>query len=164
VSREVRRSAPVDAEAVRRITDRLAGIQVALDPDADARALRATFAEVRKYRNVVTKSAFAVLPRLAEVKADLARIDQVIAAESAVILEEGRISHAKNADERKAAVRCQVEDLHRARAEVKADLHVLEEAASLVRWLRDELTTAFEEASRLLAAVDLEWRIKRGEP
>lgn len=162
---EVRRSAPIDPDTMEALHGILRGLQVELPTDhgkRGARATRALFATIRISRNKVGKVVSKILPRLAELRADLVRVDQVIAAEEALAVETGHVK-GKNAEERKASLRGLLREWHETRASIKADLHLAEEVFSHAKWTRDELRFAFEEASRGLAVIELEERLSRAE-
>jgi len=160
----VRRSKPVDPDVVDQIHDRLKGVAVTHRKDPDAGTLRDQFSTIRQHRNTVSRVIAVLLPKLGRLRSDMARIDQVIDAESAEAVNTGMVSGAKNVDQRKAKLRDLLSEWHYARAGIRADLHLVEEAVSHAKWVREELRYAFEETSRALASLELEWKIERSAP
>jgi len=160
---EVRRSKDVDPSRVEKIHVALRKLQVSLEDEPDLHSLRAQFTTIRSQRNSVTKLVGFLLPDIGALRSDLVRVDRVIDAETAMLVETGH-AHGSNATERTASLKQKMREWHDARADIRADLHLLEEAVSHAKWVRDELRFAFEEASRSLASIELEYRIERSAP
>jgi hypothetical protein len=165
---EVRRSEPLNSGMIDKLHLRLSGIQVELpDPDerkqrVSTRSIRALFAAIRRKRNQVGKVVGWLLPRHADVRADLVRIEKVIKAQTAEILrtDPPALRWANNVTEKQAAVREILSDWHEAKAELEVEAIALAEALAHSRWVREELKFAFEEASRSLATIELEWKFE----
>jgi len=160
---EIRHTTPVDEKVVRRVVARLGRVQIKLDPAADHRDLQATFAKIRDNRNRVTRAALVLLPKLAGLRGDLVRIDHVIDSEGAELIATDKASGV-NADKRKAALKRILRDFYEARAQIRTEIHTIEEAVSLIKWLREELRCAFEEASRSLSTLEFDRRLIRNDP
>jgi len=160
---EVRRASGLDEELIEKLHAKLKGIRVDLDPEPSAGSLRERFAKIRQHRNTVVRIAGSILPRVAMLRADLVRVERVIEAETAMLTETGH-AVGNNAQERQASLKQKLREWHDARAEVRADLHMAEEVISHAKWVRDELRFAFEETSRSLASIELEWKIERDAP
>lgn len=162
---EVRRSRPVDPAKVEAIHSRLGGVRVEHgDPeDADSDTLIAQFHEIRGGRNRVQAIYSKLSPRLGQLRADLARIEAVIAAESAELSlpEKQALNGCKNETQRKAKLRALLREWHEARDEVRADLYLVEEVVAHAKWIREELRCAFDEASRILTSIDLGHKFER---
>ena len=71
---------------------------------------------------------------------------------------------ANNEKQRQARVRIQLEDHYLARDELKGDVIVLEALTAHAKHVMDELRFAFEEASRSLSTIELEYRVERSAP
>lgn len=159
----VRRSQSVDPEVIERLHAGLGAILIRHgDPDdVDTDTLRAQFHRIRDARNKVQRIVSKLLPKLGTLRSDLARIDATIAAESAVLVQTSLVDHLKNDMQRKAKLRDALSDWHAAKADITADLDLIEQAVSHAKWVREELRYAFEEASRSLASIELEQRLSR---
>lgn len=127
-----------------------------------ARALRALFTTIQEHRNEVTKVAGALIPRLSRLRADLLRVEGVIGVESASLVCRALIKGA-NAERRKAELREELRDWYESRDQVLTDVALVEGLLSYTKWVRDELKSSFEIASRLLAEIQLEHQISTGE-
>jgi len=159
----VRRSQPVNPEAVERLHDRLGSILIKHgDPDdADTDTLRAQFHRIRDARNKVQRTMSKLLPKLGTLRSDLARVDAVIAAEGAALVQTSVVDGLRNDMQRKAKLRDMLSEWYEAKAEITADLELLDQAVAHAKWVREELRYAFEEASRSLASIEMEQRINR---
>ena len=76
----------------------------------------------------------------------------------------GAVGHACIAIDRVAAVVRRHAPEDDAHAALKVDLLALEAVVAHARHVQDELRFAFEEASRGLTTIELEWRIERSAP
>lgn len=164
--REVdRRTEPVDVGALDKVHARLRKVSVVLDPDPSSTELRTLFADIRGHRNTVSRIFGTLFPRLARYRADVVRVESLIAAESAQIVWTGKgLALATNEKARTARIRVILSEHHEAREELREDVIGLEALVAHAKHVQDELRSAFEEASRGLASIELEYRIERGAP
>ena len=106
-----------------------------------------------------------MVPRAASLRADLIATDRAIEEASARILDSGEgLLGATTEKARQARVKVIASDLFDLKAELKAELEEVEGLLYSARYVRDELRSAFEEVSRSLASVELEYRIERSAP
>jgi len=160
-----RRTGPVSAERIDAVHARLGEVRVTLSPDPAIDELRESFAEIRGHRNVVSRILAKLLPLLARLRADQIRLDRTCSREGAAIVDSGEgLLGCTNDKLRTARVKLLLSDDYDALAEVRADLALVEEAVSHAKLAREELRFAFEEASRALASIELEWRVERSAP
>jgi hypothetical protein len=128
--------------------------------------VREILGEIRISRNKVARVLAATLPRMARIRAEALRLDRVIELHMSAVLGtgEGGIKVAKNDRARTALAKVLVSGLLDVRADMHADLVGLDELIAHAKLVRDELRSAFEEVSRALAAIELEYRIERSAP
>jgi len=163
--RGTRRTGPVSVDRIDAVHARLGEVRVTLDPDPAIDELRESFAEIRGHRNVVSRILAKLLPLVARLRADQIRLDRTCSREGAVIVDSGKgLLGCTNEKLRAARVKLMLSDEYDALSEVRADLALVEEAVSHAKLAREELRFAFEEASRALASLELEWRIERSAP
>ena len=162
---EVRRSLPVDPEKVERLHSQIGSVRIEHgDPDdMDSPVLRAQFFKVREGRNKVQRIFSKLAPRLGQLRADLARLEAFIAAESAELSlpTNAALDGCRNEAQRKAKLRDYLREWHEVKDEVRADLALVEAVMAHAKYVREELRYAFEEASRALSSIELEHRFER---
>lgn len=153
------------AEAIEKVHRRLGAVSIVLRPDPTSVELRRLFAAIRSNRTVAAKILAGLLPTRGRLRAAKARLERQV--------EE---AHAASRDARNCFLGCRTEtdktarlrvmhaELHDALAEVEADLALVAEAVEHARLVLQEQQAAFEEASRQLASIDMEWRVERGAP
>ncbi len=140
-------------------------IRVELDPDPSSTDLRSLFAEIRKHRNMVAKIIGQVIPRLVEERAALLRLERVIDAVASDKRDKGEgFIGCTNEVQRKARLRVLQSEDYDKRVDVRVRLMYAEELVAHAKLVREELRFAFEEASRSLASLDMEYRIERSAP
>ena len=160
-----RRTEPVDVETLDKIHAKLKKVSVCLDPDPSSTDLRALFAQIRRHRTMVSRIFGTFLPRVARYRADMIQVDSLIAGEGAQILYTGQgLATTTNEKQRAARVRVILDDHHDAQADLKEDLLALEAVVAHARHVQEELRFAFEEASRGLTTLELEYRIEASAP
>lgn len=160
-----RHTRPVDLEKLDAIHVALREIAVELKRDPSSTELRALFAKIRRHRNKVSRIFGTFLPRVVRYKADLLHVESLIAGDTAQILYTGQgLALATNEKQRGARVRVLLEDQYGALEAVKHDLLALEAIVAHTRQVQDELRFAFEEASRGLTTLELEYRIEASAP
>lgn len=162
---EVRRSLPVDPARVEKLHALIGSVRIVHgDPDEmDSPTLRAQFFKVREGRNKVQRIYSSLSPRLGQLRADLARLEAFIAAESAELSlpSNAALDGCRNEAQRKAKLRDYLREWHEAKDDVRADLALVEEVVAHAKYVRDELRYAFEETSRALSSIELEHRFER---
>lgn len=162
---DVRRSAPVEAASVDKIYNLLTKVRVEIKRDPDSRDLRASFATVRSQRTKVTMMLVKLKARLAELRGDLIRVDRIIEHNAAYMQATGEgLAGCKNLDQRKARIKVDLEEWYEARATLRDEVQIYEEAVSSTLIIREELRYAYEEASRSLASIQLEYQIETSAP
>lgn len=155
-----RRTNRINPETIERVHQALRGVEVAIPRDPTVIRLRRLFSVIRDKRNRVTRILAGLFPSLGKLKAELAMIERRIEAMRAKIIHTHRMSLAKNAQERDAYIRANLQEEYEVRASLEEDLALLGEAVSHARLVLDELRSAYEEASRQLSSLDLEYRIE----
>lgn len=162
---DVRRSTPVDPDRVAGLHRRLAVLRVRHeDPDEmDASSLRTQFVAIRRSRNVIQRIVSRLSPRLGQLRADASRIEAVIAAEAAELSlpTNAALDGCRNESQRKALLRSYLQEWYEAREDVRADLLLIEEVMTHAKWVREEMKYAFEETSRSLAAIEMDYKYER---
>lgn len=155
--------AGLDETALDRIWDllRRSRIQVPIDPGLPE--LRRLLSDLRGKRNRLLTAHVTVARKLARLKAELVHLDRKIERETARMLSrnEGMLG-ARNAAQKQARVRHELEVVYDERASIRADVEVLDLVLGSVRVARDELRGAFDEVSRSLACLELDWKIESG--
>lgn len=165
MSKKFKRSVKINAERIDQIHVRLGKIQVTLPRDPDAASLRDLFADIREHRNSVSIVLAALLPRLAGLKGEAEKVGRVIEAEAAKILDSGAgLYNATNEKLRQARIKLILSSLYETRTAIRVDLMLIEEAVNHARMTREELRSAFEEGSRSLFSLELEYRVERSAP
>lgn len=159
----VRQTKPVDVDALDRIHQRLREVRVTLVADPSSRGLRALFAEIRQRRNQVARIMSGLIPLHGRLRADRERVGRVVEAATARTIDrrEGFLG-CRTEKERAARVKILLEAELDEQAGLEADVALVAETLAHARLVLDELRAAFEEASRGLASLDLEYRIETG--
>lgn len=146
----------------------LQGVSVELPPVGDTPTpveLRELFREIRNKRNRVMRVLGVVIPVIADLKADLVRLDRLIEELTAVHRNPGSedgtsFVGCKNEPERTARIKVSLVHEYGDRALVKAQLVRVEGVREHARMIVAELADAFEGASRSLASIELEWKLE----
>lgn len=160
-----RRTQRVDESKWDEACAKLRKVLAPLPRDPDAADLREHFAVIRDARNKVSLTLARALPIQRRLRADLASCEAVIKAEGArLVYARTGFALCKNEMERKARLDSLLEGSHAVRLEIANDLLVLDQVVAFLRHLTQELRDAFEESSRSLASIELEYRIERSAP
>lgn len=160
-----RRAEPLDEGKLDALHGKLRDLQVRLPENPSAADLRGLFTEIRDNRNKVARVTAYLLPYLGKLKADLVRIERILDAEGALLVDTKRgLLGTSNETERKARLKLVQEKDHEIAAALREELALIEEVMTHAKLVREELRLAYEEASRCLAALDFEWRVERGAP
>lgn len=167
-----RRSPTIDPDQIVALNKKLGQIRVDLPSDGGkrgARHMRGLFSAIRGHRNAVQRILSVLLPKAAEIRAELVLVERTIEADDARIRDSRR--GLFEADGKKLAeatvkgkIRIILDDWFDLKAELRSDLEILDAVIGHARIVREELRLAFEEASRSLASIDLEYRIERSAP
>lgn len=161
----VRRSDPVDAAAIAKVYAMLQQVRVEIKRDPESRDLRVSFATVRSQRTKVTMVLVTLKARLAGLRGDLIRVERIIEHNSSYMLATGEgLTGCKNTEQRKARIKVDLEEWYEARAVLRDEVQFVEEAVSSTMIVREELRYAYEEASRSLASIQLEYQIESSAP
>lgn len=166
-----RTSQHVDPDQLSAINRRLGQIRVDLPSDPGrkgSRALRSLFAAIRVHRNAVQRILSTLIPKAAQLRAELILVERTLDADDARIRDSrrGLFEGDKKLPETtvKARIRLILSDWHDLRAELKSDLEIIDAVIVHARNIKEELRMSFEEASRCLASIELEYRIERSAP
>ncbi len=160
-----RRTEPVDVEKLDALHAKLRNVSVVLKPEPTSQELRALFSEIRRNRTMVSRIFGIFLPRVARYRADALRVESALAAETAQIMFTGQgLALTKNEKQRTSRIRTILSDLYEQQVQIKEDLLALEVVVSHTKHVHSELRDSFEEASRSLAALDMEYRLERSAP
>jgi hypothetical protein len=160
-----RSSRPFTDEDAARVHAALKKVVVELPAHVTTTSVRETIREVRRFRNyVLTTIVNGLSRRVGELKADAERLDRIFEADKAWRIErnEGFVGCA-NDKQRAARLESLLSEELDAIAAVKQDLARAVEALSHGKLVLEELRGAFDEASRLQAGVELDWRVAHGE-
>lgn len=159
-----RSSRPFGDELAGRVHAKLKTARIELPAHVSTATIRETIREIRRVKNRTTDTVNGLARFVGQLKADLERLDRVFEAEKAVRVErnEGFVG-CTNDKQRSARLDSIMSEELDAIAAVKQDLARAVEALSHGKLVLDELRGAFDEASRLQAGVELEWRIAHGE-
>lgn len=161
---KARKAPELDVEMVERVHKGLRAISIKLKRDPDIPDLRHLFADIRRQRNRVARTLGSLMPLAAKIRADLVRVERVIDAETAMrierrqdLMDDGEQGREKTtAPQRAARVKVALRSWYDARADLKADMVVVDEVLAHAKMVREELRYGYEEASRSLASIDLE--------
>jgi chromosome segregation ATPase len=161
---ESRASRPFPDDLAARVHEELKRARIELPAHVTTTTIRETIREVRRQRNRVTTIVSGLSRRVGELKADSERLDRIFEAEKAWRVErnEGFVG-CTNDKQRGARLESILSEELDAIAAVKQDLARAAEALSHGKLVLEELRGAFDEASRLQAGIELDWRVAHGE-
>lgn len=158
---------PIKSELLLKLTEKLSAIKVNLKKIDSAmlfsKTVRATFSDIRRHRNTVTRVLGILIPRHASLRADLLRVERVIESETSKILGNNLLPLSKNMTESQARAKNLISDWYDRRCEIKCQLAVLEELINYAKIIREELKLAFDESSRALSSIELEFKVSRSD-
>lgn len=159
-----RASAPFPPDLAARVHAALKKARIELPAHVSTSTVRETIREIRRMRNRTMDAVNGLSRRVGDLKADVERLDRIFEAEKALRVDrnEGFVG-CTNDKARAARLDSILSEELDAIAAVKADLARAAEALSHGKLVLEELRGAFDEASRLQAGVELEWRIAHGE-
>lgn len=155
----------MNPQAIAKVYEKLLGVQVELHRDPGTQSLRRDFASIRSYRTKTTKILIRLKARLAGLRGDLVRVERLIEHNASYMLatNEGLLG-CTNVTQKKARIKVELEEWYEAKAVLKDEVQLVEEAVSSAMIVREELRYAYEEASRSLASIELEYRIESSAP
>lgn len=161
------KSKETSIEKLLKLNDKLASVQIKLhkidSPKLFSKSLRDTLANIRDRRNMVTKILGKLMPLNAGLRADLIRVERVIECEAALIIGNNMLPLAKNITEKQARTKTLIAPWYEKKCEIKSQIEILDSIISFAKIIREELKLAFEESSRSLASIDLEYRVSRSQ-
>ncbi len=167
---ETRRAPPVDPGWVARAHKALAGIVVDMPAgEADTVRLRRLYATIRTHRNKAQRLLGALLQILGGLKADRERVARIVEKATAAAVNDGTAPGrpgflgCRTSADRTARVKVLVSDDLDALASIEEDVALVAECVGHARGVIAELQAAFEEASRTMASIELDWKIARNE-
>lgn len=153
--------ARVSADGIERVHARLRAVSIVLPAEPDAATLRDLFAKVRANRNRVARILGTLLPLRGRLRAALARVERRIEDQAARTIDgkSGFIGCRTEAD-KKARIKVLLSEDYDEKALLEEDLAIVSEATEHARLVLEEQRAAFEEASRSLSSIDLEFRVE----
>lgn len=166
MSDSIREAPTVSPSAVRGFHAALSRIEVVMPKDPDAPRLRAFFEVLRRRRNAVMTLLGRTLPVLGALKADRERVKRITEKATAACLDrfpDGYVGATRPATRIAARTKILVSDELDALASLEADIARVSEVVNHARMVLGELEGCFNETSRTLATLELEWRITHGE-
>lgn len=160
----VRKTRPVSEDSIDKIHAFFSNVQVELPRAKTTRHLRDLMRVIRVKRNSVGKVLGFLLRLNGSLKADLARVERIYDAERNLRYDrQDCFAGTTNDKQREARVRGLLSKELDATSSLEADLALVGEALSHGRLVLDEIRGAFDEASRLLSSIDLDWRVESGQ-
>lgn len=157
---ESRRTKPVDEAVIDRFHNYLARVEIELPQGKTTTHIRNLMRVIREKRNGVGKVLSYLHRTKGSLSADLTRLERIFDAEKNLRYDRGDcFAGTTNDKQREARVRSVLSQQLDACASLKGDLALVGEALAHARLVLDELRGAFDEASRLLASIELDWRI-----
>jgi hypothetical protein len=158
-----RSSAPFPEEAADRIHSALQGVAVELPAKATTERLRDVLRLVRRKRNAVAATIGGLRKIVGRLKADAERIDRIYQAERALRRDRADCYAGTTNDKQREARLDSILSVELdAASAIAQDLARASEALAHSNLVMDELRGVFDEASRMLATVELDERISRG--
>jgi predicted nucleic acid-binding Zn-ribbon protein len=151
-------------EVIERLHNKLSGLRVPLPSEINNQSIREAVSKIGENRNTASLVLSKTYPILGRLKSYASRLDRILEAESSIIRDTKKgMLGTKNEKDRQSRINVILDELLDSRAEVKASLCEVQELVSHSKHVIEELRSAFEELSRMLATYELDYRIQRSE-
>lgn len=149
----------LDEKKVEKLHEALRGISIRVPKEPTFQNVRATISQIRAHRNQVINILGKVLPRLGRLKAHTRRAQRALDHATAQTMEGGLGPERAHAA-RLLRTKARLHEEHDAVAALEEDVLLLTELVGHAKIVREELEAAFQETSRTLATLEMEWKVE----